>query len=377
MKNDGIKKILYGMIGAVGGSAVVVAIAAQQLILNTFDIDVVKDKVYYALELEEIRDPEDTSPPADYQIRLVTSSQYGEYYVDLDLGYNEGVVEDLYLNTSYKIWVEYDNGMVWTKLDEKAFQTDQMSEVYLKDIYEVGDIRKTLREIKIELSSYVRDEDIGLITLSSPDISDFHEMITDGDQTIEIPEVNYQQTLTFNVIKNDEIIKSFTYEMIAPLDGHINIELSNQYVTIDHTFNLDERFIYFVDYIVGDQITTVLLSDFQTMDLSQTTITSLDIYVSDGTHQYILYTLDLSLFNDLNYVYTNYNLLHTITIIENIEDIDLVLLNDQEMTFVSYDQNQYTFELILDETLTQITIIFNGDDVITYQINFEGETNNG
>lgn len=401
IKDNRKKKIrdLFSRISVGGASvAAVIVITATAFAVSDFKVETFSDAIYFETIIEptDFEVPEDadlTDPEAEIvfeevELRMRLSSQFEELYLPLTLYENQGKFTGLVPNTNYELSAQHYNGFQWVTLKSMNVRTKLEDKASIIAIEESNNYTETIRNLTLTIVAEAENPDQTQIYLEMQGENITRLPLDLGEHRYTLENIVFTNTLAFKIIyeiTEEESLNIVTiyenvYAMLPYVKRSLSLEFQDGFIkpTLDIEISSGLTFYMFVDTLNGTEVIEDL-TDVSILYTSQHR--RLRVYGRDETSQtqYLIDSVDLSIFRPFDFVATIIDDTFTLTIIDSDERIKRVIwIEDGERKpFVPIGINNqvYVYEIQINSFSSyQVQIELNSDYVIFYKLITIGET---
>lgn len=396
-KKSKIKDMFSRML--VGGASVatVIVVTATAFAVGDFQVETFSDAIYFETFIEptdfEVPDDADLSDPEteivveEVDLRMRLSSQFGDSYLPLDLFDNEGKFINLVPNTNYELTAQHYNGFQWVNLKSQQVRTKLENKASILSIEESTNYTESKREIALTIVAEAENPEQTNVYLEVLGLETYRIPLDLGEQTYVLEDIDVTESLSIKIIYDtteEEILSTITvydmsYEMLPYVSRSLSFELIQGVIYPKfESENSDElRFYAIVDSLNGSDI----IEDMNGLEILYTSqLRRLRIYAKDLETQtdYLIDSLDLTIFRPFNFVATIIDDNLTLTIIDPDERIKHIIWTEENQSVIleplGVSDGVHVYEVnIKDIESYRLLVLLNFEFDINYEIIIKGE----
>lgn len=396
-KKSKIKEMFSRML--VGGASVatVIVVTATAFAVGDFQVETFSDAIYFETFIEptdfeapedaDLSDPETEIVFEEVDLRMRLSSQFGDIYLPLDLFDNEGKFTNLVPNTNYELTAQHYNGFQWVNLKSQQVRTKLENKASILSIEESTNYTESKREIALTIVAEAENPEQTNVYLEVLGLETYRIPLDLGEQTYVLEDIDFTESLSIKIIYDiteEEILSTITvydmsYEMLPYVSRALTFEFFQGviYPKFDVENNDELRFYAIVDSLNGSDI----IEDMNGLEILYTSqLRRLRIYGKDLETQtdYLIDSLDLTIFRPFNFVATIIDDNLTLTIIDPDERIKHIIWTEENQSVIleplGVSDGVHLYEVnIKDIASYRLLVVLNFEFDINYEIIIKGE----
>jgi hypothetical protein len=397
-KRNKIKEMFSRML--VGGASVatVVVVTATAFAVGDFKIETFSNAIYFETFIEptdfelpeeaDLSDPETEIVYEEVDLRMRLSSQFGDVYLPLDLFHNQGKFTDLAPNTNYELTAQHYNGFQWVNLKSTQVRTKLENKASILEINESTNYTESKRDLAFTIVTEAENPEQTNIYLEVQGLEVYKISLEMGENTYLLENIDVTTTLSIKIIYDileEGILSTITvYDETYKMSPYVSRTLSFEFIqgVIHPKFEVESSdglsFYAIIDRLNGSEI----IEDINNLQMLYTSqLRRLRIYGKDIETQtdYLIDTINLTIFRPFNFVATIIDDNLTLTIIDPDERIKHIIWIEEDQRFIlepiGVNDGVHVYEVnIKDISSYRLLVVLNFEFEIEYEIMVKGET---